>query len=1227
MGWVWDRGPEGNPARRLWRLVSPESVTQFRFPDPGVDPRVVVGSLEDRVRAAGVTYAPPPTVFGPGADSQAVRSPLKVWQSKKATCVDMSLLVAAGHLNAGVRPWLVVGERGDGSAHAWLVYDPDTPLVLGQEGPGDGDLAVWEASVHKTTPVFEDPDEIKTWVDTGRVVAVDVTRWCDDYEPLDAGDLFEGCEQVWVCDVAAWWHPAGVEPITGLADTQLVDPLWEIPEDTSRLRVAELTVAKHKVVPFVPGDDYRRLVDQLTTWAHNAQSSDRSGLGLVGLGLITGVGGAGKTRTALKVADTLCGPDGSLDPHALCGVLRRGLTDERAAAIAGRPGTVLLVVDYADSHPSADIDCLAAALRTRPAGWGPVIVLATARTAGDWLHTYIDTLRGVDQDPITMLGTDRPHPADAFVARAHIDTVDHTALAAAAADAFGIDPMRVDRYDTALEVILEIALAAAGEHNPDQPGDTIYGRALAHEHEHWLHLAKPLEGHETLTIAELDLAVTTATLLEPTAAQLRSIGRELGWEDTTARSVDVLYATSNEPDPHQRRIGPLRPDPIADHLIRTTTAEPPPDNDPGWLNRLTHTITTQNQWATFLNTINRAWADQPNQTNQPDHLTNTIHTALTQNRLPLNVALDAATTPGPTRTALTQLAHNNTHTTQLTKELNKRSEVGLERIAETALTHHLNHLRHDPDTDPTDLAHALNNLGVLHIHIGDQRGALERFEEAVTGLRTAASNDPESIPDLAVSLGNLGVARDDVDHRGALEVKTEAVTLLRLAATDNPAHTPHLARGLGKLSVTCGHLGTHEGARAHLEEAVDLLRVAAAPDPAHTPDLADALNSLGGANSDLGCYDAALTLKIEAVDLLRAAATDNPAHTPHLARALNSLGNTCRERADHDAALKFQTEAVELLRAAATDNHGHTPDLARALGSLGETCSGRADHEGARAHLEEAVKLWRAAARDNAALTPDLAISLRNLGMTHSARGNNDAALEVQTEAIELLRIAAADNRAHTPHLATTLSSLGNTCRERADHDAALKFQTEAVELLRVTAADKPAYTPDLAKALNNLARTHNDDRRHHTATDLQTEAVELLRVTAAGNPTHTPDLARALGNLARTHNNDRRHYDTALDLQTEAVELWRTAAADNPAHTASLARALNNLAVTHGNMGHVRIALRLRAERDSLKQTATTDSAGHTPSPRNLIRNWRWRSLLRRVLRAGLSDSLCKRA
>ncbi|TCO78124.1 tetratricopeptide repeat protein, partial [Plasticicumulans lactativorans] len=145
--------------------------------------------------------------------------------------------------------------------------------------------------------------------------------------------------------------------------------------------------------------------------------------------------------------------------------------------------------------------------------------------------------------------------------------------------------------------------------------------------------------------------------------------------------------------------------------------------------------------------------------------------------------------------------------------------------------------------------------------------------------RTAAPT-----PDLALSLNNLAVRLSALGQReAALEAAREAVSLYRALAASRPdAFTSNLAASLNNLAVRLSALGQREAALEAAREAVDLRRALAASRPdAFTPDLAMSLNNLASFLSDLGQREAALEAAREAVDLRRALAASRPdAFTP-----------------------------------------------------------------------------------------------------------------------------------------------------------------------------------------------------------------------------------------------------------------------------------------------------------------------------------------------------------
>jgi CheY-like chemotaxis protein len=115
----------------------------------------------------------------------------------------------------------------------------------------------------------------------------------------------------------------------------------------------------------------------LLDWCRQTTAGDSTGLAVV-----TGIGGSGKTRLALELANRLRREGwyaGTL-PKGAAGVDR----------LAGVVSPVLVILDYADGRVT-DATALLAALRTRRES--PAVVLLTARAVdGDWLANIVEAL-------------------------------------------------------------------------------------------------------------------------------------------------------------------------------------------------------------------------------------------------------------------------------------------------------------------------------------------------------------------------------------------------------------------------------------------------------------------------------------------------------------------------------------------------------------------------------------------------------------------------------------------------------------------------------------------------------------------------------------------------------------------------------------------------------------------------------------------------------------------
>ncbi|WP_232630873.1 tetratricopeptide repeat protein [Methylobacterium sp. Leaf118] len=341
---------------------------------------------------------------------------------------------------------------------------------------------------------------------------------------------------------------------------------------------------------------------------------------------------------------------------------------------------------------------------------------------------------------------------------------------------------------------------------------------------------------------------------------------------------------------------------------------------------------------------------------------------------------------------------------------------------------------------PEQAASLLSNAGGYLSQIGRREEALAAAQEATGLYRDLARARPDAFtPDLAVSLNNLGNRLSELGRREeALAAAQESVEIWRALAHARPeTFTPDLAMSLNNLGNRLSELGRREEALAAAQEAVEIrITLASARPDTLTPDLAVSLNNLGNRLSELGRREEALAVAREATGLYRDLARARPeVFTPDLAGSLNNLGNRLSELDCREEALAAAQEAVEIRHALARARpEAFMPDLALSLNNLGNRLSKLGRREEALTAAQDATGLCRdlAGVRPEA-FTPDLALSLNNLGNRLSQLGRCEEALAAAQEAVavfaELARARpdafARNLLVSSNNLAAQLSELG----------------------------------------------------------------------------------------------------------------------------------------------------------------------------------------------------------
>ncbi|WP_240496236.1 tetratricopeptide repeat protein, partial [Streptomyces torulosus] len=692
---------------------------------------------------------------------------------------------------------------------------------------------------------------------------------------------------------------------------------------------ADLLRPEQAVVSFMGREN---LLDDLTLWcqpspeqADPAPDSGAAGgmwgweQSVVQARLLTGAGGAGKTRLAAELATRMTG-------QGWTAIRLTTDTGVRLDSLSGVCRPLLVIVDYAETR----IPQLHALLEAvdHDQATSPVRLLALARAAGDWWtrateHPHGQALATATVTPVLALHHTPQERATAYrqalgdfstLLRRFFPATDWAALLPSLTDAAALPALASAEFDTPLSLQMAALLAlldATGIPQPSGPAAVLEGRLLGHERKYWDETAdtpgRGLSGERSGTETRA-LAVALACLVPATNREhARALLAQLpGLTDESAAAVCGALATwlaDLYPTQAGSVWGSLQPDRIAEYHLGTQA-----DREPELFTRILTTLPATPA-AQALTVLARTAQHPHHHAVISSILCNAVTTAPT---VLGPAALTTATRtphPAPLIAALAQL----TRTTQdiallhhLSDHLPDSSLVLSEWAAglSTALVKH--HDRHDPDLPK--LATSLNNQANRLANLGRREEALTAITRAVETYQILAEQRPDAfLPDLAMSLNNHSGHLAGLGRREeALAAVTRAVEIRKALAEQRPdAFLPDLASSLNNRSVHLAGLGRREEALAAVTRAVETYQILAEQRPdAFLPDLAGSLNNQSNRLADLGRREEALTAATRAVETYQILAEQRPdAFLPDLASSLNN-------RSVHLAGLGRREEAL-----------------------------------------------------------------------------------------------------------------------------------------------------------------------------------------------------------------------------------------------------------------------------------------------------------------------------
>lgn len=294
--------------------------------------------------------------------------------------------------------------------------------------------------------------------------------------------------------------------------------------------------------------------------------------------------------------------------------------------------------------------------------------------------------------------------------------------------------------------------------------------------------------------------------------------------------------------------------------------------------------------------------------------------------------------------------------------------------------------------NPQDYATAYHRFGTTCYQMGDYPGALFYLQKA---LQVRQSSPAPDFLRLANSYNNIGNIYGEMeDFRKALHYHKEAL---------------QIAEGHSLSPLACAQFHTNIGlsyfALDDYDQALKYHQKALAVFEEHLhsthPDIARSYNNIGLTFDALGKHNSAMSYKLRALKIFEKVL---PSMHPEIARAYNSIGSSYSKQENYTKALEYQIKSLEIRESILPPNH---PDLAVSCNNVASTYIAMGNYDQARDYALKALEIRQKCLSENPI---HLALSLNNLGRISFYMSEYETALKYLQQSLDVLKSVDKDH-------------------------------------------------------------------------------------------------------------------------------------------------------------------------------------------------------------------------